>query len=382
MTSRRALLAGAAGAPVGLVGAAAAGQGRRVPLRDLAARRGIAFGSSAATWQLDAGYRRLLAREAGVLLTEDDLLWHRLKPRPDAPLDFRRGDRIVGLAERHGQLALGAHLVWDEGFGPGWTEADLWELGSREARRLLYGMVRAEVEHYRGRMSAWVVANEVTSPRNADRHGLRNDVPWRHTIGPDYVADCFHLVREHDGRALRILNEYGFETDDGRDRASSRRRAFLTAVDHLLSQGAPVQAVGIQAHLVADDFGQRFDERRYRAFLGELADRGLRILVTELDVLDTGLPTGPRRRDRGVADVYRRFLDVALDEPSVRAVLTFGLTDRYTWLEEDRPRHDGHRRRPLPFDRHLRAKPPYDAIARALRHAPTRSALWRPDRGQ
>jgi len=362
---------------VALAGSAAAEQERPARLRDLAARRGIAFGSSAATWQLDAGYRRVLAREADVLLTEDDLLWHRLKRTPDAPLDFDRGDRIVALAERHGQLTIGAHLVWDEGFGPGWSEADLWGLGRRDARRLLYGVVRAEVEHYRGRMSAWVVANEVTSARDADRHGLRRDVPWWHTIGPGYVTDTFELARAHDPRALRILNEYGFETDTRHDRAGARRRSFLTAVDHLLAQGAPLQAVGVQGHLRADDFGRRFDERGYRDFLGELADRGLTILISELDVLDTGLPPGPRPRDRAVADVYRRFLDVALDEPAVKAVLTFGLTDRYTWLEEDRPRHDGHRRRPLPFDRQLRTKPAYDAIARALRHAPARSRLWR-----
>lgn len=353
---------------------------RQLGLRELAARRGIAFGSSVATWQPDADYRRLLVREAGVLLTEDDLLWHRLKPEPDAPLDFRRGDRIVELAERHDQLTIGAHLVWDEGFGPGWSESDLWDLGHGEARRLLHGVIRAEVEHYRGRMSAWVVANEVTSARDADRHGLRRDVPWWHTIGPGYVTDCFHLVREHDPQALRILNEYGFETDVRRDRAGARRRAFLTAVDHLLSQGAPVQAVGIQGHLVADHFGRRFDEPAYRRFLGELADRGLSILVTELDVLDTGLPPDPRLRDRSVADVYRRFLDVVLDEPAVKAVLTFGLTDRYTWLEEDRPRPDEHHRRPLPFDRHLRPKPSYDAIARAFRHAPARSRLWQTGR--
>lgn len=350
---------------------------RPVPLRRLAERRGLAFGSSIATWQLDPGYRRLHAREAGVLLTEDDLLWHRLKPAPHADLAFRRGDRVVGFAERHRQRVIGAHLVWDQGFGPGWTEADLWELDRRQARRLLYGVVRAEVAHYRGRMGAWVVANEVTAPRHADRHGLRRDVPWWHTIGPAYVAACFEVTRDEDPGALRILNEYGFETDAGpHDRASARRRAFLTAVDHLLGRGVPIQAAGIQGHLDAHEFGRRFDERGYRAFLRELADRGLTILVTELDVLDHGLPADAGRRDRAVADVYRRYLDVTLDETAVKSVVTFGLTDRYTWLEEDRPRPDGRHRRPLAFDRRLRPKPAYAAIRTALRHAPHRAPLW------
>ena len=33
-----------------------------------------------------------------------------------------------------------------------------------------------------------------------------------------------------------------------------------------------------------------------------------------------------------------RYLDVALDEPAVKAVVSFGLSDRCTWLQEDYPR--------------------------------------------
>ena len=72
----------------------------RAPLWETAIRRGLVYGSSAATWQIsDREYRRLFAREAAMLFTEDDLLWYRLKPAPDAELDFRFGDRIVGFAE-------------------------------------------------------------------------------------------------------------------------------------------------------------------------------------------------------------------------------------------------------------------------------------------
>ena len=137
-----------------------------------------------------------------------------------------------------------------------------------------------------------------------------------------------------------------------------------------------MHALGIQAHLLARDFALRFHENAYRAFLGEVAARGLRILITELDVLDSGLPARPSSRDAAVADVYRRYLHTALAEPAVGAVLTFGLSDRYTWLEEDYPRRDGAHRRPLPFDRGLNPKPAYVAIADTLRQADARPLLW------
>jgi endo-1,4-beta-xylanase len=367
------------------VSGAAAGIPRtgRPPLWKQADRKGLVFGSSIATWQLDKTYPRLHAREAGLLFTEDDLLWYQLKPNPDAPLNFGAGDQIIDLAEKNDQLVIAAHLAWDEGFGEGWTEKDLWGLSKKQAKKLLYTVIRREVRHYKGRADGWIVANEVTDPEEADRHGFRTNVPWYSTIGPSYVANSFHLAKKHDPRALRIINEFGFETvNEWGDRPEPRRRAYLKAIDRLLDIGAPVQAVGIQGHLLADGFHDKFDERGYRAFLRDIADRGLPILVTELDVLDEGIRRAPKIRDRKVADVYRHYLDVTLDEKAVKAVIAFGLTDRYTWLDEDQPREDGGHRRPLAFDRHLRPKPAYTAISNAFRAAPERKRLWRLKKGR
>ena len=75
-------------------------------------------------------------------------------------------------------------------------------------------------------------------------------------------------------------------------------------------------------------------------------------------------------------DVYRRYLDVALSCRDVRAVMAFGLSDRYTWLEEDYPREDGAARRPLAYDDDLAPKPARTAIANQLGDAPHRPLLW------
>jgi endo-1,4-beta-xylanase len=357
--------------------AAAKAGGSEAPLWQIAARHGIVYGSSAATWQLsDRQYAKLFDREAAILFTEDDLLWWRLRPTPTSGLHFARGDQIVDFAERHDLLVLGAHLVWDQGFGDGWTESDFTKLDEKTARKLLFGTLDAVVKRYRGRVAAWIVANEVI-----DGAGLRTDVPWYSTIGPSYVREAFERAHAADPKATLLINEFGFETDDQFNVAADRRAAMLSLLDRLLDAKVPVHALGVQAHLHADQFaGGGFDAAAYRKFLSEVADRGLRIAITELDVLDDGLPANAVARDRAVADIYSRYLDTALDEPAVAALVTFGLTDRYTWLQEDLPRDDKAPRRPLPFDEKLRPKPAFDALHRAVAAAPQRDLLWRAPR--
>ncbi len=390
--ARRSILLGAAGtaaaATLGSAPAVASARrphprpaARRVPpLWRVARERGLVFGSSTATWQLeDAEYARLFDDQAEVLFTEDDLLWYRLKPTPDSPLDFSYADRLFEHARQQRQLVFAAHLVWDEGFGEGWPEDHLWELEEAEARTLLFGTAKAMLDRYRGRVAGWIAANEVTDPEGDG--GFRTDVPWYQTIGKSYVREMFQLARRRDPGATLVLNEFGFETtnefgDDPRD----RQRATLQVIDTLLRQRTPVDALGIQAHLLAQDFAERFDRRRYRRFLDEVADRGLEILVTELDVLDDGLPADVRTRDRQVADIYARYLDVTLAHPAVRAVMNFGLSDRYTWLQEDYPREDGADRRPLPYDDDLVPKPALRAIRRELAGARGRRPIGRSTR--
>ena len=347
---------------------------RRGALYQQAAAKGILYGSSTATWQYepDPAYSALFQREAGMLFTQDDLLWYRLKPTPTSPLDFSYGDRIVSYAEGNGQPVFGAHLVWDEGFGDGWTEDDLFGMTEQQARDTLFGTIQAEVSHYRGRIKAWVVANEVTDPHRKDKNGFRTTVPWYQTIGPTYVEEAFNLAHQEDPGALLVINEFGFEA--GGD-ATARRATMLKTLDYLLGKGVPVHALGIQAHLTYQGFARSFDPAGYRTFLHNVAARSLNIFITEMDVLDDGLKADITTRDAGVADVYSRYLAAALAEPTVKIVLNFGLSDRYTWLQEDFPRRDGAPRRPLPFDDQLQPKPAYNAILQAFAGAPTRTPV-------
>ncbi|WP_139209872.1 endo-1,4-beta-xylanase [Microlunatus flavus] len=352
----------------------------RTPLWKIGADARLAYGTSHTSRLFDdAEYSALVDQQAAILFTEDDLLWYQLKPTPDSALDFSFGDKLYARAQRDHQLVFAAHLVWDEGFGDGWGEdfSTLYELSHDDASDLLFGVEKALVKRYRGRTAGWIVANEVTDPEGED--GLRTEVPWYQTIGRGYVAKAFRLAKKYDRHAVRVINEFGFEsTNEYGDDPEARQQAMLTVLKKLRRDDVPVDALGIQAHLNAKYFLSDFDPKSYRRFLNKVADLGVDILITEMDVLDDGLPVDVTARDAAVAECYARYLENVLPNRDVKALMTFGLSDRYTWLQEDYPREDGAERRPLPYaDEGLKPKLAYEALRHALADAPRRRPLWR-----
>ena len=114
-----------------------------------------------------------------------------------------------------------------------------------------------------------------------------------------------------------------------------------------------------------------------RRFLADIAGLGLTIQITELDVTDEHAPADIAMRDRLVADTYRRFLDAALDEPAVKMVVTWGLSDRHSWIVRRETNQTKWRKDGLPPGRCRSTpicgpKPAFTAIADAFAHAPWR----------
>ncbi|MGI4947919.1 MAG: endo-1,4-beta-xylanase, partial [Janthinobacterium lividum] len=154
------------------------------------------------------------------------------------------------------------------------------------------------------------------------------------------------------------------------------RAGVLRLLEGFRRRGVPVDALGLQSHLVTQgpDVGSSVSrlQGEWRRFLDAVTQMGYGLVITELDVRDNGLPADIAVRDRGVADFTRGYLDVTLSYPQVRDVLAWGLCDRYSWIEGFEPRKDGARRRPTLYDADFRPKPMRDAVAAALAGAPAR----------
>ena len=89
-------------------------------------------------------------------------------------------------------------------------------------------------------------------------------------------------------------------------------------------------------------------------------------MITELDITDKNLSVDTTVCDRIIARAYEDYLNAVLEEPAVIAVLTWGLSDKYTWLSEFQPRSDGVPVRPLLLDSDMNRKLSWNAVASAF----------------
>lgn len=337
-----------------------------------AARKGLAFGAAVPSNLLthSEAFRTILARDCGLLLGNNEMKMAVVMPEPGRT-DFAPADSIVRFARSHGQHLRGHALVWHEAL-PGWVAPLLGRADARQAEDFLRRWITTVAGRYRGLIESWDVVNEAMAgygPIHRD-DGLR-ETPWLAALGPDTIDLAFRLAHETDPQAALAWNEDSLE--HAFDWVEVKRTRILKRLEGMRSRGVPIRRFGIQAHLVSD---QPFDPKVFRRFLRDLGQLGLGIEITELDIDDKAFPADAAIRDRAVADFARRFLDVALDEPALLNVVTWGLFDGDTWLNDhpDHRRRDGLRQRPLPLDEAMRPKPFRDALIAAFRHAPDHSA--------
>ena len=283
------------------------------PLSDRAAAKGLIYGATSykQALSLEPEFAARFAQECAMLVPEWDLKWKALRPTPDS-FDFTIGDWLVKFARDRNKLVRGHTLVWHEDL-PDWFKATV---NSKNAREFLVKHIDTVVKHYAGQMHSWDVVNEAIRLEDRRSDGLRKE-PWLELLGPDYIDIAFRAAAEADSKALLVYNDYGLDYDTPKDEA--KRTAVLKLLERLKSNGTPIHALGIQAHLWGEE--TRFNPKKLRDFLSNVASMGLKILITEMDVADKELPLDITARDRRVAIAYEDYLSTVLKEPAVIAVL-------------------------------------------------------------
>jgi endo-1,4-beta-xylanase len=352
MIARRNFLAMAASA------LANAGEDADPPLKDLAQRAGILFGTAATNrmlFQEPAATRQIL-RNCSILTSTGEMKWSALRPGP-SQFDFSSADAFMQFAAQNRIAVHGHTLVWYQSL-PDWFGS---VVNSKNAPDYLARHIRTVLERYRSKIRYWDVVNEAIDPKS-NRPDMLRDSPWLRLMGPDYIAQAFREARAADPDAALVWNEDDLESDTAYSR--SKRRGVLNLLKSLRKKQAPVDGFGLQAHL-KPTFNK--NNRDYLDFLRALEDTGVKLLISEMDVIDTGLPA--RGRDEAAASLYYDFVSSTcrIFKPAVIQVWELG--DSRNWMDTSMPswrRADGLPHRPAILDSGYNPKPAFRKLQQAL----------------
>ena len=351
--NRRQLIAG------GLAAAASAAvHGTPVPSGERDRRLGYGAAVTLADLQSDVRLKDAVTRYCTQIVPVYELKWPTL--RPDAhTFSFEKADGLLDFARQNGLTMRGHNLVWYAAL-PAWTKEIK---DAPTAERVLRDHVATVVSYYRGKLTSWDVVNEAI-PEFPRRPTERRDSLWQSLLGDSYIRTAFRAAAEADPNVQLVLNDYDIESVG--ERFAARRAALRNLVSNLLDTGTPINAVGLQSHLHGEI---EIDTDGLAKCVAEFRSWGLDVVVTELDVDDRFLPAAVTERDAIVAKRVNDVLTTIRSQAPLGSILTWGISDRYSWISQMFPRRDHLPNRPLPLDADFQPKPFMDVITKITRGA-------------
>jgi endo-1,4-beta-xylanase len=331
-------------------------------LKDAGAKCGIKVGlqSGRQTLQIPE-FAQIVTDNFNMLTPGNELKWPRLRPGPDT-FDFADPDWMVNFCEANGILVHGHNLCWNSPMSsPSWFKNTL---DKSNASHYLTEHITTVMRHYQGRIDSWDVVNEPTVFWSKRSDGLYPGI-WLDLLGPTYIDTAFHAAAAADPKALLVLNVY--DVEHGTPDHETTRKTTIALLKQLLARGVPIQAVGMESHL---DASLPPGGVGLSAFIEQVRDMGLQMLITEMDINDTHTEGDFQTRDEIVAKTYRDYLTQVVPISGAKRVIFWTPTDKWDWLNSTNIPHgeraDKTPHRPGLFDDTMGPKLAFGAVRSAL----------------
>lgn len=133
--------------------------------------------------------------------------------------------------------------------------------------------------------------------------------------GYDWIVKAFHLARERWPNAILIYNDY--------NTFQWQKNEFIDLVQRIVKAGAPIDAVGCQAHDLNDMGGSQF-----RSALEEIHNKtGLPVYITEYDIC--------KADDQAQLNRYKEQFPIMWEADYVAGVTLWGYIFGATWVEDN-----------------------------------------------
>ncbi|HEY0678190.1 MAG TPA: endo-1,4-beta-xylanase [Chitinophagaceae bacterium] len=224
----------------------------------------------------------------------------------------------------------------------------------------LKDFVNAMVGHFKSKVKAWDVINEViaddgTLRNNANTTQATDVFVWSHYMGKDYVEKAFKYAAAADPAAVLYINDYGLETN------AAKLDALIALVSEMKSKGAKIDGIGTQMHISVTTPKSGIDQ-----MFQKLAATGLLVRVSELDIRTGATAAGPQSFESQAtqAVMYKYVVNsymLNVPEAQRSGITVWGLSDNHSWLYNNGIEH------PLLYDATYKKKPAYTGFLQGLK---------------
>jgi endo-1,4-beta-xylanase len=321
------------------------------PLRVLAAKQNMLFGAAIDPWRIkQPALSNIIIREFSSITTENEMKCAMISRGRDE-YHFKPADDVVDFARKHNIKVRGHTLIWHQST-PVWLKKEKWTKESLLAWLKEY--ITTVVTHFKGKVYAWDVVNEVFLPNGRFMDAYRSI--WYKVCGEEYIEKAFIWARAADPKAKLYINDVSIIF---KNRQSN---AIYEWIKNAKERDIPIDGIGFQAHITE---GPKIDYGNIRSNLNRFRDLGLELQITEMDVRIDGPPSEEKLANQ--ARIFADFVKLAI-EYGMPVFTTWGVSDKDSWIPQHFPGFGA----ALLFDKEFNPKPAYYAVQRALAAAPTK----------
>ena len=223
------------------------------PIRSAASRLGIKVGVAVSSQKLASSPQlsQFVVRNFNMIAADYEMKMISIRPTIDR-YDFSGGDALVAFAKQHGLAMRGHNLIWT-GTNPSWVARTV---NRTNAASIMTDYISTVVKHYGSTMLSWDVVNEpLMRASKSTRPDLLVTGPWFDALGEEYIDVAFHATKNANPKVIRTLNVWAVEHDGAE--YDTDRKACLDLLRRLIKRGVPIQALGLESHLVCNYFDRR-----------------------------------------------------------------------------------------------------------------------------
>ncbi|WP_379395431.1 endo-1,4-beta-xylanase [Paenibacillus lentus] len=264
-------------------------------------RNGFPFGSAMSETVLsNSQYSNFFKDHFNWAVFENESKWY-ANETSKGNVNYTVADRMMQFAEENDITVRGHTVHWEvEQYQPSWVKS----LQGNELRQAMDDRITSVVNHFKGKFVHWDVNNEMM-------HGSF----FKDRLGETIWPYMYQRTKELDPDAKLFVNDYNVISQPGDN-------DYKLHIQELLSQGAPIDGIGVQGH-----FGATIDPITVKQRLDNLATLNLPIWISEYD------STQPNENIR--ADNLEALYRIAFSHPSVEGIMMWGFWAGNHWRGAD-----------------------------------------------